>query len=308
MTEDLPLVSILIPTYNRVARLERAIESAIGQDYCRIEIVVSDNASEDGTDIYLASISSSCEIALHRQTTNIGLIGNWNFLASRARGSYCLMLSDDDELEVDGISTLVAALQRAERHSLSSEIVAIIGSSSVSKPIPSDCQLLTCQELMQRILLSEFTALPSATLFRVDSLRRFGYRNYYPTAIDMGLLADFIKIDGWAVIEGRVVCKYNIHADNVTAKFAVDDIYKTYRRILRSAYSNRGIAVDYSGPLNRYMRLTLGYVIAERYSSRKLSFISALVYLRKYRKYFKWSDYLSVPFKMLAKKIYCVFG
>jgi len=49
MQTDKPLVSIIIPTYNRANYLEKAIESVLKQTYENIEIIVSDNASTDNT-------------------------------------------------------------------------------------------------------------------------------------------------------------------------------------------------------------------------------------------------------------------
>jgi glycosyltransferase involved in cell wall biosynthesis len=45
-----PLVSIGIPTYNRVESLDRALRSALAQDHPELEVVVSDDASTDGTE------------------------------------------------------------------------------------------------------------------------------------------------------------------------------------------------------------------------------------------------------------------
>ena len=46
---DTPLVSVLIPTYNRKKMLKRALDSVLQQTYKNIEIYVSDNASTDNT-------------------------------------------------------------------------------------------------------------------------------------------------------------------------------------------------------------------------------------------------------------------
>ena len=44
-----PLVSIVIVTYNQQAYIAEAIEGALGQDHPKLEIIVSDDASSDGT-------------------------------------------------------------------------------------------------------------------------------------------------------------------------------------------------------------------------------------------------------------------
>ena len=52
---DLPLVSVVTPTFNMADRLPRCVESVAGQDYPRIEHVVVDGGSTDGTRDYLAA-------------------------------------------------------------------------------------------------------------------------------------------------------------------------------------------------------------------------------------------------------------
>jgi glycosyltransferase involved in cell wall biosynthesis len=50
---DLPLVSVVLPTHNRLECLPRAIDSVLGQTYERLELIVVDDASEDATTDYL---------------------------------------------------------------------------------------------------------------------------------------------------------------------------------------------------------------------------------------------------------------
>lgn len=54
-----PLVSIIIPTYNRAELLKRAIESALAQTYKNIQIIVVDDASEDNTPEVVQSFKDS---------------------------------------------------------------------------------------------------------------------------------------------------------------------------------------------------------------------------------------------------------
>lgn len=44
-----PLVSIVVPVFNRARYIVDCIQSALGQDYPSLEVVVSDNASTDGS-------------------------------------------------------------------------------------------------------------------------------------------------------------------------------------------------------------------------------------------------------------------
>src|SRR5258708_14213213 len=77
MTIDTPLVTIGIPTYNRAALLARAVESAISQDYPRLEIIISDNASTDSTQAICADFARrDNRVKCIRRESNCNLIAN----------------------------------------------------------------------------------------------------------------------------------------------------------------------------------------------------------------------------------------
>lgn len=110
MTDTPFKVSIGIPTWNRCGYLRMALESAMAQSYPELEIVVSDNASTDGTADFLAGLKDS-RIRVLRQPENIGGIPNLNQCLQHATGDLFLLLSDDDTLELDAITRLVAPFQ-----------------------------------------------------------------------------------------------------------------------------------------------------------------------------------------------------
>lgn len=104
---SLPKISIAIPTRSREGYLRIAVESALAQTYPNLEIVVSDNASDDGTWKYLSSLTDS-RLIVCRQTEDLGMVGNFNACLSAASGELFLMLSDDDLVSPDAAEKLSA--------------------------------------------------------------------------------------------------------------------------------------------------------------------------------------------------------
>ncbi|OGC07806.1 hypothetical protein A2230_00390 [candidate division WOR-1 bacterium RIFOXYA2_FULL_36_21] len=101
MTDDklMPKVSIAIPTYNRASYLEQAIESALAQDYCNLEVIVSDNASDDGTEALVRKYIGDKRFVYHRQKINIGPQKNWQKLVYEyVSGEWMMILGSDDYL------------------------------------------------------------------------------------------------------------------------------------------------------------------------------------------------------------------
>ena len=107
-----PLVTIAIPTYNRLERLKKALNCALDQTYPNIEIIVLDNASNDGTKDYLEYMSRiTSNLKIIRNKNNVGLIRNIQQIPGLAKGKYLHVLSDDDYVERTFISTGVADLE-----------------------------------------------------------------------------------------------------------------------------------------------------------------------------------------------------
>ena len=92
-----PLVSVLIPTYNRKELLKRAINSVLNQTYKNIEIYVSDNASTDGTFEFMQEFSKNDKrIIYSRREKNMGGLYNASEAYNHLKGKYGIVLCDDD--------------------------------------------------------------------------------------------------------------------------------------------------------------------------------------------------------------------
>lgn len=92
-----PLVSIVIPTYNRRALLETAIDSVLAQTLDDFEVLIVDDASTDDTGAALARwADADARIRVQRMTVNRGCDAARNTAMRIARGRYLVFLDDDD--------------------------------------------------------------------------------------------------------------------------------------------------------------------------------------------------------------------
>jgi glycosyltransferase involved in cell wall biosynthesis len=92
-----PLVTISIPTYNQERYIARAIESALEQNYPRIEVVVADDCSTDRT-YEIARGRSDPRLKVVRNERNIGRVANYRrCLYERASGEWFVNLDGDDQ-------------------------------------------------------------------------------------------------------------------------------------------------------------------------------------------------------------------
>lgn len=91
-----PLISVVIPTYNREEYIMRACETVLSQTYSNLEIiVVDDNSDQDYID-FLEAIKSYQNIRYIRRNDNGGGSAARNTGVEHAKGEYIAFLDDDD--------------------------------------------------------------------------------------------------------------------------------------------------------------------------------------------------------------------
>ena len=89
-----PLVSVVIPTYNRAHLIGRTIESVLGQSYDNVELVIVDDGSKDNTrDVIVGKYDARVR---YFQKPNGGPASARNFGFREARGDYVALLDSDD--------------------------------------------------------------------------------------------------------------------------------------------------------------------------------------------------------------------
>ena len=110
-----PLVTIVIPTYNRVSLVGRAIASARSQRYLPLHIVVVDDGSTDATPALLASMRPEPSLTVVRHDMNRGASAakNTGLDNMPAETAFFGILDSDDELRPGAVRALVAAFDAA---------------------------------------------------------------------------------------------------------------------------------------------------------------------------------------------------
>lgn len=127
-----PLVTVYIPTYNRVELLKRAVESVRNQTYQNLEIIIVDDYSQDTTAEYLKEISKEdSRIRYFIKEKNSGACASRNIAINNAKGEYITGLDDDDVFLPERISLF---LKYSTKHDMN-KTVLFSGSGHLEKKI-----------------------------------------------------------------------------------------------------------------------------------------------------------------------------
>ena len=112
MTSAFPKVGIGLPVCNGERYIAEALSSLVSQTYTGLEITISDNASEDGTEKICRTLAEEDErIVYTRADTRLSIGGNWNRAFRLSRGEYFMWAAHDDLWEPDYVAALVHLLE-----------------------------------------------------------------------------------------------------------------------------------------------------------------------------------------------------
>lgn len=107
VNENYPLVSVLIPAYNRPYYLELALQSALNQTYPNIEIIISDDSTNDEVEKMLEPyLNKYNNIRYYRNNPPL-VEGNFDRCFQLARGEYINYLMDDDIFHPEKIEKMI---------------------------------------------------------------------------------------------------------------------------------------------------------------------------------------------------------
>jgi glycosyltransferase involved in cell wall biosynthesis len=135
-----PEVSIGMPVYNAEDYIREAIDSLLNQSFQDFELIISDNASIDGTgEICRAYMKEDKRVRYIRQQTNIGVIENFQFVLNEAKGQYFMWAAGDDIWDERWIELLLASLKKSGKEAAFGRLLHI-DENSLPFPHPANSQ------------------------------------------------------------------------------------------------------------------------------------------------------------------------
>lgn len=101
-----PKLTIIVPTRERADTLKHTIESLVAQDYSNLEILISDNFSQDCTKEIVDSFSDT-RIRYINTGKRVSMSDNWEFALNYASGEFITYIGDDDGFMLGSVSKIM---------------------------------------------------------------------------------------------------------------------------------------------------------------------------------------------------------
>ena len=216
-----PKISVLIPTYNYARYLSEAIESVLVQDFSEFELLISDDCStDDSAEVIARYAAKDRRIRFQIQPARLGMVENWNWCLSEARGEYIKFVFGDDKLASrETLTKMLGLMEDNPSAALVASARYLIGANSevleiwdeLGKPGRHKGTGVICQCLKaDRNLIGE----PSVALFRKRNAAR-GFSLRYRQLVDLEFWFHLLE-QGDFVYTAEPLCCFRKHAGQQT--------------------------------------------------------------------------------------------
>lgn len=239
-TQNLPLVTVIISSYNHAQYIEETIKSVINQTYPNIELLVIDDGSSDNSVEKLTVLQKEFGFELLIQE-NKGLSKTLNEAIDRSKGEYIITFGSDDIMLPERIAIQIAYIADKPEVGICAGNMDLIDSNS--QLYPEDKQKhrhIPFRRLdFDDIFLDRKPGAMAATLlFRKEALIKVG--GFDPTIRleDVYIMLAITHAGYFMDVLSEVISLYRQHPTNTykNLPFMFDNSYKTYERFKDSPH------------------------------------------------------------------------
>jgi glycosyltransferase involved in cell wall biosynthesis len=186
-----PIVSIGMPVYNSELYIGKVIETFLNQTFTNFELIISDNASTDKTDIICLNFAKNEKrIKYFRQIENQGALVNFKYVLDQAKGIYFMWAASDDFRDINFLSECVAILENNPTCVAATSYDSMIGSDDIRK-------FEAKGDLYQRLVVFLNNCWNSHgffySLIRINILKTFDFKNLEGFGADWSFMVYLIS-------------------------------------------------------------------------------------------------------------------
>ena len=283
------ILTIAIPTYNRKDKLEKLLNSISIFSLENIELLVSDNCSNDGTKEFCEDLKSKLEFTYFRQNCNVGPDLNFLWLLRHSHGKYIWIVSDDDQISNNFIKKTLEFLKTHEvslgffNYSLintkSKELISILKSDKEFEIISDKNEFLSKISFQNTFLCTILFRKESVD--KISNPERFNKTNFLQT---------YIAYESTLFSNLPFFIIYDIELVAYSNDFVNYSIYKVFGESLRN--------------LSKYLYKELDFnrkIVNTQYKK----YIKQIVYPGIiHAKHYEYKSMLTKPFKMIKSTLF----
>ena len=232
-----PLVTVVIPVFNGVKWLNTALSSALNNSDVRLEVIVIDDGSTDGTtNFLLENYSDNANVILLHNDSNKGIVATLNRGLDAARGRYIARLDADDICMPNRFSQQLLFLEETGCHLCGSWFIEF------GQGVPRTVRWPHEEDAVRAGMLFQSPICHPTFFAKREVFEHFSYRPEYKLAEDYDLLVRASSKFRLANIPAALL-KYRRHSGQETQSKQLQRVEVT-RKIRSAALWSQGVEPD----------------------------------------------------------------
>jgi len=219
-----PAVDVIVPCYNYGRFLHECVTSALSQTGVAVNVLILDDASQDGTENVASALTKSDpRVTYRRHPFNQGHISTYNEGIAWLTAPYYLLLSADDCLAPGALMRAARVLNDNPNVGfVFGEAVDVVGDMAPwlanHENVPLEYQVMTGLAFADRSGARNIVRTPTAVVRTALQQQVGGYRHDLPHAGDMEMWLRLAAISDVAMIRNRQAF-YRVHGMNMSAEY-----------------------------------------------------------------------------------------
>ncbi|EIE0714179.1 glycosyltransferase family 2 protein [Campylobacter coli] len=231
-----PLVTVIMPAFNRENYISFAIESILNQDYLNFEFIIIDDCSTDATyNIIQEYAKRDQRIIVLRNKKNKGIVYSLNRCLERSRGKYIARMDDDDISLPERIEKQVNVMEKD---------ISIVVAGTYFKPMDENLEFFgnwvnVCKhEMIKLKMMFECPICHPTVMIRASFLKEnnLKYSYKYQYAEDYKLWSDIIQKGGKIINIPEVLLFYRISNSSISRNRLTSKLQKHNSEIIAYHY------------------------------------------------------------------------
>jgi glycosyltransferase involved in cell wall biosynthesis len=262
------LITIGIPTRNRASLVRDCVASALAQSYQNIEVLVSDNASTDGTLAILQCINDK-RVRILSSWEDLGAHENFAKCIREARGDYLVLVSDDNFLDPAFLEKCVrlAKMEPGLPIVLAAYEILVIDEFSKNErrivPAVTSKKLSTGiwdgTDILREYLQGRISAQLFSSIIRIDILRRRDGFSMHPCAGDEATWIPAL-LEGRAGLVNERCASYLVHGSSYSSGVSADSRFIDLCKVMEEISAIARHKIPDRARRLEIQKLTLRYV------------------------------------------------
>jgi glycosyltransferase involved in cell wall biosynthesis len=233
---ELPKISVQIPTYNQARFIPEAVNSVLKQQYPNVEVIIADDNSSDDTEKIMQSYSRDERVKYFKNPQNLGRIGNYQkSLYQYCTGDWVINLDGDDYFDDDNF--ISDAVKLVTENSQDNVLVFQANHNLQKiKKIFSNCKVLNEDAVLidgpdyfiNYYKVQRFRHC--ATMYNRTKALPLNFYSFDCLFTDFNSVAKLL-LAGKIIISGKPVAQWREHADNESGGLNEQNIVKELKSI-----------------------------------------------------------------------------